>query len=317
MTPSWLTDQGSAAPLGSVCREVETGGVIPPADSPADEELREVLGRLGATPAGLLGRGGEASVYSLDDDRVVRVLHAGRRGAVEARTDLVDELRRNGSRFLLPEVLRLGSVGATQFVIERRLPGRSVAEELQRLDRRGRNRLINAHLDAAASLGDLHLEPRGWFGDLIATRSIRTATWREYLVAKVGASLDRAPGFEHIDADHLSRDLPDCEHGAFVHLDAFAGNMLAVDTEITAVIDIGETSILGDRRLDPLSAAVYLSRSTITPRANDADRTVVRAWLRNAGLEEWFEPARRWIAGYWAWAVESRKLHEWCRGVLL
>jgi aminoglycoside phosphotransferase (APT) family kinase protein len=296
---------------------VETDGVIPPTESPADKELREVLHRLGVTPAALLGSGGEASVYALDDDRVVRVLHAGSRGAVEARVDLVNELRRDDSPFLLPEVLRLGSVGATHFVIERRLPGRSVAEELQRLDRRGRDRLINAHLDAAASLGDLHLEPRGWFGDLIATRSIRAATWRAYLVEKVATSLDRAPGFEHIDAEHLSRDLPDCEHGAFVHLDAFAGNMLAVDTEIMAVIDIGETSVLGDRRLDPLSAAVYLSRSTITPRANDADRMVVHAWLRNAELEEWFEPARRWIAGYWAWAVHNQKLHQWCRSVLL
>jgi len=93
--------------------------------------------------------------------------------------------------------------------------------------------------------------------------------------------------------------------------------MLAAGTAITAVIDIGQTSVVGDRRLDPLTAAVYLCSEGITPEAGAADRATAMAWLADAGLDRWFEPARRWIAAYWASAVDDRALHDWCRRVLL
>lgn len=44
---------------------------------PADRGLAEVLVALGVRPQAFLGHGGEAWVYALDADRVVRVLHEG------------------------------------------------------------------------------------------------------------------------------------------------------------------------------------------------------------------------------------------------
>ena len=284
-----------------------------PADDPG---LYRVLAALGVAPAGLLGGGGEAWVYALGPDRVVRVLHGEGPHDLGPRLRLVDELRRGGAPVPLPEVLEQGEVGSRHYVIERRLPGRSVADELVALGRRDRDRLIEAHLDMAASLGDLRLDHRPWFGDLIAPDPVRAPTWRRYLVERATRSLDAVAGFEAVEPDELARGLPDCDDGAFVHLDAFAGNMLAVGPAITAVIDIGQTSLVGDRRLDPLTAAVYLCAPPITPQADEADRRTARAWLRDAGLDQWFEPARRWVAGYWAWAVDDRNLHRWCRSVL-
>jgi hypothetical protein len=102
-----------------------------------------------------------------------------------------------------------------------------------------------------------------------------------------------------------------------VHLDAFAGNMLTDGARITAVLDIGVTSIAGDGRLDPLSAAVYLASPDITPTATPADADVAMSWLRNAGLFEWFEPARRWLAGFWSAAYDDPRVLKFCQGVLL
>lgn len=285
---------------------------------PPDDGLRRVLARFGVAPSDLLGHGGEAWVYALDAERVIRVLHRSQDcGHVRERQGLVDELRQGPVSFALPEVLDCGSVDGRSYAIERRLPGAALGDELRRLDRRSRDRLVEHHLDAARALGDLHLDDRGWFGDLLGDSPVRTDGWRDYLEAKAADGLERAPGFEAIDPAELAADLPDTTERSFVHLDAFAGNMLSVATTVTAVIDIGATSASGDRRLDPLSAAVYLCSPAITPAADEGDRRVARAWLTDADLIDHLEPARRWLAAFWAWATDDRSLHDWCRTVLL
>ncbi|MEZ5376855.1 MAG: hypothetical protein R2733_10125 [Acidimicrobiales bacterium] len=288
-------------------------------DFPADEGLRVVLRQFGVEPSELLGHGGEAWVYALDDLRVLRVLHDSGNGEhVLERQTLVDELRQHRHvLFKLPEVLECGSIGERTYAVERRLPGVAVSDALHRVDRPSRRSLIEAHLDTAALLGDLHLDARTWFGDLLGGSPVRATTWRGFLHDKAAWSLGRAPGFEHVDPAELAADLPDTTEGSFVHLDAFAGNMLAVGSVITSVIDIGASSIRGDRRLDPLSAVVYLCTPAITPNADEDDRRVAQGWLANAGLSEFYEPARRWIAAFWAWAVDDPTLHQWCRSVLL
>jgi hypothetical protein len=93
--------------------------------------------------------------------------------------------------------------------------------------------------------------------------------------------------------------------------------MLTDVTNITAVLDIGPTSVVGDRRLDPVAAVVYLASPEITPVATPADLDVAMSWLRSAGLHDWFEPAQRWLAAFWSFAVDDPRVLAWCRRVLL
>ena len=262
--------------------------------------------------------GGEAWVFALDDDRVLRVLHEG--GSIDDLLDrqhLVDELARADTSFLVPSVVETGSVGARAYAVERRLAGRSGMEVLAELDRPDRDALIVDYLEVIGSLGDLALDPRPWFGDILGEVPIRRATWPEYLVAKAADGLARAPGFEGVDPGELAAALPQDADVSFVHMDAFLGNVLAVGPKITAVIDFGNTSLRGDRRLELLSAVVYLCAEPISPAVDAGDRDVALRHLADAGLADFYEPARRWIAAYWAWAVEDDVLHQWCRGVLL
>lgn len=288
-------------------------------DFPDDSELVSVLKRLGVTADALLGHGGEAWVYALDDARVLRVLHAGGRAEdVRRRQSLVDELARAGPAFALPEILHVGEIDGRIFAVERRLPGRSVMDELRSCDDDARGRLIEAHLDAAAALGDLHLAPRGGFGDLIIDDAITTSTWRAYLEERAATNLARSTReLSSIDPIALAAPLPETTVAAFVHLDAFAGNMLTDGARITAVLDIGPTSVAGDRRLDPLAAAVYLTSPEITPVATAADVDVAMSWLRTAGLRDWFDPARRWLAAFWSATVDDPRVLRWCHAVLL
>ena len=62
--------------------------------------------------------------------------------------------------------------------------------------------------------------------------------------------------------------------------------------------------------------AVYLASPQITPVVTARDVDVALSWLRCAGLADSYEPARRWLAGYWSYAVDDGRLQEWCRSVL-
>jgi aminoglycoside phosphotransferase len=285
-----------------------------------DPALRTVLRRLGVSSVTLLGEGGEARVYAIDDERVLRVPRHHGSEEVKRRQELIDELTAHGATFAMPELLDLEEVDGQCFVIERRLPGRSLMDELTVAEGNRRVALIERHLEAAAAIGRLHVAPRDWYGEVIGldTEPIRTGTWRQYLIARAARSLKQNPwGRRGIDPEELVAGLPDCAEPAFVDLDAFAGNMLTDGTAITAVIDIGAYGVVGDARLNPLVAAVHLASPEITPPTIRQDVDVAHAWLRAAGLADWFAPAQRWLAAFWCFATDDTVLQAWCRSVLL
>jgi putative membrane protein len=285
---------------------------------PADEGLVRVLRQFSLEPGAVLGRGGEAWVYALDDQRVLRVLHhGGRPEAMSHSARLVEELAQANPPFALPQVLDIGEVEGRWYSIERRLPGVTVSQQLERVTGRKRAALIEAYLTCSARLGDLHLDGRPFWGDLLAQPPVRSASWHGFLVDKAARSLaDAGPQFAQVDPLRLADELPDPERQSFVHLDAFAGNVLADNEKITAVIDIGATAVAGDRRLDPLASAIYLT-PLITPTADEHDRDVARSWLQAAGLGDWHDAAERWLAAYWSSAVDDARLHAWCKSVLV
>ena len=279
-----------------------------------------VLAAFGIGRDALLGRGGEASIFALGAGRALRVLHPG--GDIDQlrrNRELLGELAVTAVPFRLPEILEVGEIQGRTYAIERRLPGSSVMELLGRVEGHERDRLVVAYLEAASALGDLY--PRGWdyFGELATAEPLRAPTWRDFLVQRAARSLQTAGyPFDRIDAGGLAADLPEPPRPEFVHIDAFAGNMLADGTEITAVLDIGYACVAGDRRLSPLAAAAYLEPwPEIAPFARERDREVARSWLRSAGLADLFEPARRWLAAYWTFAVDDAPLRAWCQSVLL
>ncbi len=285
-----------------------------------EDSGRAVLDAFGVGPQALLGRGNEAAVYALDSDRVLRVLHPGEDTDQLTRTEaLLRDLVTSAVPFQLPEILEIGRIGTQGYAIERRLPGRSLLERLTAKDNAPRDELIEAYLETAWTLADLR--PRGWayYGELAAPEPLRAKTWRQFLAARADRSLATARSpLDQVDGAALAADLPEPASAEFVHLDAFAGNMLTDGAVITAVLDIGYPCVAGDRRVNPLAAAVYLElRPQMVAIGTARDRQVARAWLRSAGLLDLLDPVRRWLAAYWAFAVDDDPLQAWCRSVLL
>lgn len=313
----------------------DDGGVADDGDDgPVEEgepgEVEGLLRHLGADPADLLGFGGEARVWALGTDRVVRVCHPGTpRRAVEQRIDLVAELSSGAApAFALPEVLEVHDRDGRLLTVERRLAGVTVAAALGSATGTARRRLVEAHLGAAAALAALPLRPRPWFGQLIGDDPVRSPTWAGFLAGLATGSLAASSlGDASWAADlagRLTAELlgaapagPADDERYFVHLDAFAGNMMTAGGRVTAVLDFGPTCLAGGASwLDPVACAVYLGSPSITPTATAADAERARGWLRDRGLDELHDPLRRWLAAFWSFAVDDHKLHAWCRSVL-
>jgi aminoglycoside phosphotransferase len=281
-------------------------------------EPQHLLDHFGLDARSALGSGGEATVYALDAERVLRVPHAlVTRAENERRQAYLAELGQSAARvpFAIPRVLELVDLGGEVVSIERRLPGRALSEALGEVTGARREQLIRAHLTAAARIGDLCLK-RPYFGDINHPAPIRTSTFAEYLERRAAESLGAGPASLHqVDPHKLASALPEPESPALVHLDAFAGNMLTDGSSITAVIDFGIVSIIGDRRLDPVLAAVYLVPPHCTT-AQPEDQHVCREWLTEHGLSPLYEPTRHWIAAYWSFARDDAALADWCQSVL-
>ena len=282
---------------------------------------RAVLAHFGADESALLGRGGEARVFAVDGECVVRLPHPGVDVAsLDARRRFLDSIRDADVAFAVPEVLDHVEVEGRTVVVERRLPGRDALEALAELTT-DRAALVRSHLDAAAAIADLPC-PSDRFGELWGEGALVTGAFAEWATARLEVSLCLGgEPFAHLDARALTAELvealpePEPPRPRLVHLDAFLGNMLAEGDRISAVLDFGPMTIGGPRHLDPAIALAYLAPE-ITPTAGDEDRGVGQRWAIDAGLEPLLEPAERWMAAYWAGAAGDVRLQRWCRRIL-
>ena len=278
---------------------------------PFDPAVPQVLVAFGLEPGALIGSGGEATVYALDGERVLRVHRPGPdRVTLERRRNLLDELAPQARElpFAIPRVLELRSVHERWVTIEPRLPGRPMSELLAEVDGSAREEVVLSYLQAGRSLSQLTLS-RPFYGDLLADDTIREPTFRAYLERRARRSLDAAGGpLGSVDAGELAHGLPEAERPAFVYLDVHPSNVLVQGVRVTAVVDFGGVAIVGDARLGAVVPATYLL---------DRDQGVAQAWLRAQGLSEMYGPARRWIAAFWSFAKDDLELFEWCKNVLL
>jgi aminoglycoside phosphotransferase (APT) family kinase protein len=210
--------------------------------------------------------------------------------------------------FGLPRVLDLTRVHDRWVSIEVRLPGRSMSRVLQDLDGEARAALVASYLDSAAALASIPIR-RPHFGDLIASDAIQTATFRGYLERRARRSLDSAGGgFAGIDAGALARALPEASEPSLIYLDAHPDNMLVEAGKVSAVIDFGSATIIGERQFGAIVPATYLT---------ERDQPAAQRWLSERGLSSLYEPTRRWIAAFWSFARDDVALFDWCTSVLL
>lgn len=281
-----------------------------------------LLKRFGISAADELGRGGEAVVYALDADRVLRIYHGSDASIddVERRNALLSQLHTENEHFpyALPEPLDVGSDGDRVFSIERRLSGVPLINALDDASPERRRSLIASYMDAAWAFGTLSLSDCRSFGDLCRDDAVIATSGRDYLARRIVASAEGSE-FMALDADMIVDDLGelatnDAEAG-LAHLDYFAGNIMVSEDRVTAIIDLGYSTVRSHRALTALVAAAYLV-PRISPPARAADRAVAVDWLAERGLAHLLDPVTRWLAAYWLFVRDDPTLSAWCGEVL-
>ncbi|HEV7344962.1 MAG TPA: aminoglycoside phosphotransferase family protein [Devosia sp.] len=284
--------------------------------TPSDATILSVLG---AADAACLGAGGEACVYALPGQRVARIMRPGARLVdADARAALLGEIAGSAGTlsFRTPVVESVEVVEDRIVVLEERLPGEPVSKLLQALSGVARSQLLADFLETAIRIRQARIS-RPYIGPLIGDRSLRVARWSDFTRARVMANVHRCP------ADLRSAVLREASvvwaeppAAKLVHLDYFPPNVLAEGDAVTAVLDFGISSVIGDPRMEAWSAVAYLD-AEISPPARDEDRQQAMAWLAARGLAEDYPKARRWLAAAWSHAADDENLMSWCRRILL
>ena len=290
-------------------------------DIAARRSDRAVLAAFGTDERALIGHGGEARVFAIDDERVVRLPHPWYpTAALEERRRFLDAIRDAPFPVATPVVLDHVVIEGRTVVVERRLPG---TDALRMLADPATDRvaLVRHHLDVAHAVVELPC-PTERFGEVWGDRALVTDTFGDWSRARLRASLAAGgPAFAHVDPDRITDELlealPAGEPAApsLVHLDVFLGNLLAVDRRVSALLDFGPMTIGGPPDLDPLVAIAYLEPE-ITPTADASDLAAARAWAADHDLVAAVDPAARFIAAYWAGAPDDARLRTWCLRLL-
>jgi aminoglycoside phosphotransferase len=235
-----------------------------------DNRITMALAHLGMAGARLLGRGGEGNVYEFSDDRVVKIYRRGNEGELLRLTSFQEWLARQGFPFRTPQVLEIGHVDETLFTIEPRLPGATLAGRFSALSEDQQRLALTNYYAALRLINEVEL-PDCAYGHILPTEDYPggAATWVDFLDWRLDRSLEKVGGDLAQDVEALAekaQELRRLLHShakeapkRLVHGDYFLGNVLFDDNlQVSAVLDFGAHTLVGDPRLDATSAIIFL-----------------------------------------------------------
>ncbi len=272
-----------------------------------------ILAHFGIDRSRLLGAGGEARVFALDAGRVLRIVHAGDAPPDPRPAELLESWAGADIGVALPRVLDRGRTGRQSWTVDRRIPGRPLADVLRETPRADRRRrLLLALVDAACHLRALPIGAGGFralctddppalgLADLLDRRiGVATAlTW---------TSLERRVPALGRERARLGEELSGREVApAFVHLDLYPGNALVEGNTITGVCDISVHALAADPVLDEVGAVCLLDGY----EGARQDSRVLRAVLaERLGDEGWLVDSYRRFYGFY-YAMDAALL-DW------
>lgn len=294
-----------------------------------------VLQRFGVRREDQIGHGGDATVYALGGDRLLRVLHSSR-SPVAQIASFYDELAGQDPGFALPRVVEYGEIDGTAYSIDRLIAGRPLIDVRPELSGERRRQALDAYLDGAEAMGRLRVE-RPFYGEILAETPVQRSTWTDFLLDRSDAALapsggylaDDVPDLEEVVAAVRRRiaGLPEVPERRLVHGDYFPGNvMIGDDLAISGVIDFGTLTVIGDPAMDVASAIIFAwampvqssPESEVAPKAVDSDDV---AYLTRRAIQargEGFIDLIRTYREYYALRLapyakrDDPRLYAWC-----
>jgi Ser/Thr protein kinase RdoA (MazF antagonist) len=230
----------------------------------------QVLRHFGLTPAALLGKGGESTVYALDPTRVLRIYGPGASLAyIQARASFYAQLAARHPPFATPLILDHGMIDECRYTIDQRMHGSDFAQILPQLTGRDRERALISYLDLSTHIGTIEF-PDAPFGEmLLPHQPLQRDTWPQFLCDRVQQALGTSrsdleqdvPQIDRLLAGFRARVLQALSTStkALVHGDYFPGNVFIDDTlTVYGVGDFGYSTLVGDPHMDVAGAVMFL-----------------------------------------------------------
>ena len=278
--------------------------------------MEAALAHLGIASTARLTNEQDATVFAIDESSIARIYPQNTEAAqISRRALLLEEIRSvaPATPYAVPRIKEELHIEGFNIIVEARLPGTPLAAVLgTEVD--DRRRLLRAYLDAARQLGEL-TPARPWYGDLVREDAIHTQSFPEYALARSHENLRKGgEAFAGVPVLEIGDAMPDAPR-SLVHMQFDPDHVLVEAGRVAAVTGFGSATIIGDRRLEPVSAAIYLEPA-FTPTATDEDRAFAMTWLESNQLHTLYQPFRRWLACIWCTQTEKPALRAWCQEVL-
>lgn len=265
----------------------------------------------------MLGEGGEARAFVINDGSVLRVNRKGTSQAdVSARISLLSRLalRAELVSFEIPQVRDHGFECGHHFTIEDRLHGAPMRDALSQCTGSERENLVHDYLETSTQLSRLMIGETQ-YGEFAMQDGILCPSFKEFLRERSVKSLAQTE--LDIDLEAIIEGIEEPEKPQLVHLDYYPANVMCANGKVTAVLDFGGSTIAGSAVFNPIIAAAFLNQ-LITPSANENDTRLANDWLAENGLTNTGIAVRKWLATYWSFCEEQDDpaLFRWCRAIL-
>lgn len=225
-----------------------------------------VLKKFGVDTSALLGQGAHSRVFAIDSNHVIRVFAPGADWEhVVSVANFYNTLDISQVNFSVPVVHDVGSIDGLFFSIENRL-GNNLEQSLKYFSDSQIDRALGQYVKFSGEIKDLKTFNADLFGELLHPDPIRVSSWSEFLILRVERSLE-------ISGESLKRDVDSFDeiYSAWqkrviqfqepqkdiVHGDYYPGNVIVSDdANVTELIDFSMYTVIGDWRLDPISAVI-------------------------------------------------------------
>ncbi|MFJ7244516.1 aminoglycoside phosphotransferase family protein [Kitasatospora sp. NPDC098652] len=253
----------------------------------------------GLTPADLIAAGTEARVYALGHDQVLKVYaDPDQLGALETIADLYQRFDRTSVPFALPEIQSIEQHGPLLAVTETRLSGTPMGDALDLTDPATEAEYLAAVRDFTGLRLTTPLDRRMLLDPDPAHQG---EGWNAFLRRLLGQKLPKVLADLRLDVpavdsitERLTKRLarPYTGPEGVIHGDLYPDNILVTaDGKVSAVIDFGTFTLLGDPLYDLAGACAYY-------RMYDEDRVDVRNRLLAAAAQDLPAERRDDLADY-------------------
>lgn len=228
-----------------------------------------ILRQFGLDQRALIAEGGESLVYALGPERILRVPRDPKARRPDRRRQQAFLDRLTGRLpFATPDILEIGPDDA--WTVERWLPGRVLSDFLKTADHTRRDLALRHYVSALESIATISM-PESPYGHVLAAEPVIASDWRTFLhetlsgfVSRNRVTIAKEVGDPYALFDTVAdmiAFMPADPDKTLVHGDFFPGNVLINDRlEVSAVLDFGTYTVVGDQTLDLAVACLTLEQ---------------------------------------------------------